>query len=582
MIVRKKHTLHQLVSRGDLQGVRACLEGAADKKLPAINAFDRNGYTPLMVAAMSPRADAEMIRLLVAHGAATGSESRARHALPGTVMSLALGGGDPDKVAALIAAGADLRYRRADNYDALIDAVHGRDVLRDPRLLDLLRLLIEQGVELSGITSYQESGLRVLSRLGRFDAVELLLVAGADAAQLGWTPLMFSIALGTLAEVEAELQHGAALEATDGWLRTAWLLAIQTGDLVRARLLHAHGANPRARGRCGKPPLVYAIENHHAAMLRWLLDIGLDVEEADDFGVTPLIAAAEADDAEAIEILLQAGADTEHENSGETALSVARSRAVCRQLLAAGANPQRFSIESRRALLGLPPDADEAALADVSAEEFARARVRRFGTANPDPMNEPFWQAMIRSGATAYAANKFFSGPSSSCGAPPVWCAHRFGQSITLLDDGRIVLIGGEHEDFYDPDFCIYNDVFVQETDGTVCIFGYPEAVFAPTDFHTATVLGDFIYIIGGLGYADARRYAETPVYRLDLRDLGIERLAVGGTAPGWLYGHCATPVSENTIRIHGGTIVGRADDKDAHMPNSTSYRLDTKRLVWQ
>jgi hypothetical protein len=42
---------------------------------------------------------------------------------------------------------------------------------------------------------------------------------------------------------------------------------------------------------------------------------------------------------------------------------------------------------------------------------------------------------------------------------------------------------GGEHEDFYDPDFCIYNDVFVHERDGSVAIYGYPESVFPPTDY---------------------------------------------------------------------------------------------------
>ena len=35
------------------------------------------------------------------------------------------------------------------------------------------------------------------------------------------------------------------------------------------------------------------------------------------------------------------------------------------------------------------------------------------------------------------------------------------GRSTVWLPDGRVVLIAGEHEDSYDPDFCIYNDVVV-------------------------------------------------------------------------------------------------------------------------
>src|SRR4051794_26339172 len=107
----------------------------------------------------------------------------------------ALAGGDPAQVLALIRAGADVRYRREHGYDALIDAVHGRDVRRDPWLLDLLALLVAHGVDLGGISSHGESALRVLSRLGRFDAVRLLLDAGADGGPLGWTPLHQAVAL---------------------------------------------------------------------------------------------------------------------------------------------------------------------------------------------------------------------------------------------------------------------------------------------------------------------------------------------------------------------------------------------------
>jgi hypothetical protein len=43
----------------------------------------------------------------------------------------------------------------------------------------------------------------------------------------------------------------------------------------------------------------------------------------------------------------------------------------------------------------------------------------------------------------------------------PVFCFRRFGRTETKLPNGRIVYIGGEHEDIYDPDLNIYNDVVV-------------------------------------------------------------------------------------------------------------------------
>ena len=47
----------------------------------------------------------------------------------------------------------------------------------------------------------------------------------------------------------------------------------------------------------------------------------------------------------------------------------------------------------------------------------------------------------------------------------PTWCFSRFGQSETVLPDSSRVLIAGEHEDWYDPDFHIYNDVVVIRPD---------------------------------------------------------------------------------------------------------------------
>ncbi|MEO8096619.1 MAG: hypothetical protein ABI811_02885, partial [Acidobacteriota bacterium] len=79
---------------------------------------------------------------------------------------------------------------------------------------------------------------------------------------------------------------------------------------------------------------------------------------------------------------------------------------------------------------------------------------------------------MIRSGISAAEATQRYGDTGDRS---PVWCAQRFGQSLTLLPDGRAVQIAGEHEDSYARDFCIYNDVFVHEPDGTIQIYGNPE-----------------------------------------------------------------------------------------------------------
>jgi hypothetical protein len=495
-------------------------------------------------------------------------------------LVLALHAGDPDEVEAMVRAGSDLRYRRDHGYDALIDAVHGRDVLADPRLPRLIDYLIAQGVALDSVTEYNESGLRVLARLGRFDMVQRLLRAGAPAAHLRMTPLMEAVAFGTLAQVDELSRDREALEAIDYWHRTAWLIAVLVGDIAKAQRLLGRGADPHARGWCEHSPLHYAIDGRHPEMLRWLLAQGQDVEQQDKFGTTPLIHAAEDSQMEAVGILLAAGADIERLQHERPALHYATTWAIARRLVDAGADPQYLSAEARRNALGLPGEPDEKLL-DAPPEAFKRARNPRRGMRNPEEIDEPFWRAMIRAGVNGYAGNRAYGGPSSM-DAGPVWCAQRFGQSFTPLQDGRIVQVAGEHEDYYDPDFHIYNDVFVHAPDGTVRIFGYPEDVFPPTDFHSATLIGSGIYLIGSLGYQDRRAFGTTQLYVLDTATWRISPFVAAGASPGWIFRHRARLVAPGEIRVEGGKLAMMKDGKEEHCGLEGAWVLDVERREWR
>ena len=493
-------------------------------------------------------------------------------------LRTAIKGSNHQEVAALIEAGADIHYQNENGYDALIDAAYGDDA----RLIEMMTLLIQNGVSLTGRTTYNETAARVLSRRGRFDAVEFLLNAGANPDDVNLTLLMKAVAFGTLADVQKAVGQGADLEAQDYWERTAWLFAIQTGDVAKAQFLRDQGANCNARGRCGKPPLFYAIENNHPKMLQWLLGIGTDVEQTDDFRDTALMTAAEYDNVEAVDALLKAGAEVNQKKRGHGALNDVGSREIALMLLEAGADPQELTSEGRRAILGYPPEPDAGLLA-VSAEEFQEFRSRRFGEENPEQMNNPFWGGMIRSGLNAYRAAVEVEGERSfALGYSPIWCAERFGQSLTFLVDGRIVQVAGEHEDGYDPDFCIYNDVFVHDLNGDVTIYGYPENVFPPTDFHTATLTGRYIYLIGSLGYQGTRRFGETPVYRLDTKTFQIEAVETSGDNPGWIYKHRAVATATQEIQITGGKIVTEAGGREDHTDNAAAYVLNLETRTWR
>ena len=155
-------------------------------------------------------------------------------------------------------------------------------------------------------------------------------------------------------------------------------------------------------------------------------------------------------------------------------------------------------------------------------------------------------------------------------------------ESINELPDGRIIEIAGEHEDSYDPEFCIYNDVTVHHADGSFDIYGYPKEIFPPTDCHTATLVGRYIYLIGSIGYRGERRYGDTPVYRLDIESFEIEELKTSGEKPGWIHGHKATLSGESDIRIVGGRVCVLGEGKEQTSDNRCEYSLNLGSLQWR
>ncbi|MDJ0617571.1 MAG: ankyrin repeat domain-containing protein [Calothrix sp. MO_192.B10] len=562
--------IHTYVRQGNIAGVKQEIAHGVD-----VDCLDKySSQTPLMCAVISPNCSVEMVQLLVENGAninAVGGEYK-----DDTILGLAVRSGNLDKVRYLLDAGADINYRKPHGYDVLIDAMFGRDISQDENLIPMLYLLISRGASVDGVSSYCESAIRVASRAGRFDAVKLLLAAGADANQLQWTELMYSIAFGSLEEIKTLLSAGADINVYDSWDRTPWLLSLQVGEVEKAKLLLSYGANRDDCGLCGKTPLMYAIENNHIEVLQWLIAEGYDVEATDEFGITPLMVAAECGATDCVRILLEAGANPSRSdnNCHQKAISEASNLEIVGMLVDAGEDLSDISDEMRQLLTKVGNSELQ-----ISPEQYLAGRYRRFGNSNPEVMEVDFWKAMVRSGVSAYFARDTFDDADNWDKA--VWCYQRFGRTITELPDGRIIEIAGEHEDYYDPDFCIYNDVVVYQADGSFKILGYPKDIFPPTDFHSATLVGEYIYIIGSLGYNDAIIYNETPVYRLNYQSFKIEKVTTTGEKPGWISRHKAHYLKPSTIYITGGKLCVMVDDKDEYIDNLGDYTLDVTTLNW-
>ncbi|MBL9131802.1 MAG: hypothetical protein JNG86_11415 [Verrucomicrobiaceae bacterium] len=226
-------------------------------------------------------------------------------------------------------------------------------------------------------------------------------------------------------------------------------------------------------------------------------------------------------------------------------------------------------------------DAESLDASAITTEIYNEWRAPRFGQQNPELMTNPLWDWLVRTGVNAYQAAQKFGGPSSYK-AGPAWCFDRMGQSVTALPDGRCVFIAGEHEDYYDPDFYIYNDVVIWSPDGHIEILGYPKDVFPPTDFHTATLLDDTIVIIGNLGYPEQRRLGITQVVVLDVKTWSIKLVDTKGAAPQWLHRHHASWNGKSgVIEIIKGQIDPMTEGSRLR-ENLDRWELDPKGWQWR
>lgn len=350
----------------------------------------------------------------------------------------------------------------------------------------------------------------------------------------------------------------------DAATRALFQALARDADGSEVAALLAAGADPNARDDTGKPALFCT---DGGAVLRALLAQGGDVHATWDLGPRGplpsdhLIPAQYRPAPEAHTILTLADQPLEPE--------------TIRLMVSQGFDPLAFDPATDPSDLAIATGADLIPPAPLTADDLRRHGTARAGTANPESFLPPFWREQIRTFRSGYAAQAALLGQREEvCGGAPVWSFDRFGRTATRLPDGRLVLIAGEHEDHYDPDFCIYADVTVLDSTGGVTHYIYPREIFPPTDFHTATLLSDHILLIGSLGYPHDRREGETQVLRLNLSDFSIEPLTTKGDAPGWIHGHEARLDGTRIVITGGKTEPGFRDSQSA-------FALDLATLTW-
>lgn len=469
----------------------------------------------------------------------------------------------------------------------------------DEKLLHLINEYLARGGDIDYETKYGESLLGVTFRFQKMSSFRNLVDHGADQTPLGWPESFMEIALSDARTTNLPSTIDPKIRNEKGL--TPFLFAVSLGrQNIAEALLPLTEQEGLKGGRNSYGPIYLAAEHQHRDMIDWLISKGFDVNEASSFGETALFAALEWSAPDTVKKLIDAGADVNvrHNLSSQlkvfppnyegydpslepdvnetifTPMNRANDPESALLLYRAGAPLKELSDDDvRRNLIG----ASKIQKQTIGQSEFASHKYRKFGQSNPELTNHPFWLEQIRTHDSGFAAFEKYSSNKRDYSHPATWSFSRFGQSITELPDGRWLLIAGAHEDSYDPDFSIYNDVVVIDPNGDAVIYSYPEKVFQPTDFHTATLLKDRVLIIGNLGYFGKRSEGFTPVYSLDLKSFEVSKVQISGEGPGWISRHNAQKV-DGKIVISGGQVWKNSDLTS----NNGTWELSLNDYSWE
>lgn len=264
--------IHAAAAGGHLGAVEAALAAGVPVDVPMTGLDGLDGVTPLMLAVSHGRAD--VVRHLVEHGADVNRKS----AHGDTPLALTAVEGDNTVASLLLEAGADVdALHTGGGYQPLHIAIRARS-------LAVVRKLLAHGADPNAASDFG-SPLMLAAAYGieGGELIRLLLRAGAEPNSREFrfqhTPLMealqFANEPGAIALLEAgadpnlqDLRHGesALHHVPDDSSR----------ELIE--MLHRAGGDWRLKDKRGETPMEKFRESGNSGTLRWLAELGVDVD----------------------------------------------------------------------------------------------------------------------------------------------------------------------------------------------------------------------------------------------------------------------------------------------------------------
>ena len=318
---------------GKTDALRVLLETGA--KVNAAESW--GGTTPLMWAASEHHAAA--VKLLIDAGADVNARTKFVAAANGrgfegrspkadspdqkvedfasgwlTPLMFAAREGDLDSARLMIAAGAEVNARGGDGKNALGLAIFNGNY-------ELASYLVDAKSDVNQADTQRFTPLYwAVDRRNMETAPNFPWMVTADPL-----PLIKKL-LDAGANPNAIVQNTPRARMREGAPRiifaTALMRAAFAGDLELTRLLLSYGADPKIISNDGETMLAAAcglafIQGYHRSkpaaerleVVKLFVDLGVDVNQADDYGITPLMAAANMGDTKMIQYLVDKGAN---------------------------------------------------------------------------------------------------------------------------------------------------------------------------------------------------------------------------------------------------------------------------------
>ena len=301
-----------------------------------INIADDDGTTCLMYA-VDRDCSKEVLQAIIDHGGNVNTTDKENC----TALMIACQNRYIDGIYVLLKAGADPNITDDIGWTCLMYAVDwGCNT-------DVLQSIIDHGAHVNATNLTNCTTLMIACAKGYMNVFNVLLKAGVDPNikdKHRQTCLMYAVTGGCSKEVlQAIIDHGADVNATDNLDRTALIIAVEKSCVDVINTLLKAGADVNVTNNLNDTPLMMACRQRSIDVINLLLNAGSDATTADNNGVTCLMAAVDGDcSEEVLQTIIDHGADVNAtDNLDRTALVIAVEKScdyAINTLLKAGAD----------------------------------------------------------------------------------------------------------------------------------------------------------------------------------------------------------------------------------------------------